>query len=167
MITYSKILQHTKKEGIFIDNWSPDCRIYKKKLSSSFLKNAKFVDMDQITSKNYNKSSWMQVNKILLTRNRSEQFPSFFVCTFQWNQTTMGRSRVSNAYQFLKILPNCVDSVLLHCFLWLLKLRVKIFRKHSHRICWNFAIMEAIMAGTYSRKRFLQKTPGTEKHKDK
>ena len=25
--------------------------------------------------------------------------------------------------------------------------------------------MEAIMAGTYSLKRFLQKTPGTEKHK--
>ena len=27
--------------------------------------------------------------------------------------------------------------------------------------------MEAIIAGTYSLKRFLQKTPGTEKHKDK
>ena len=37
----------------------------------------------------------------------------------------------------------------------------------SHRISSNFAIMEAIMAGTYSLKRFLQKTPGTEKHNDK
>ena len=27
--------------------------------------------------------------------------------------------------------------------------------------------MEAIMAGTYSLKRFPQKTPSTEKHKDK
>ena len=31
----------------------------------------------------------------------------------------------------------------------------------------NFAIIEAIMAGTNSLKRFLKKTPGTEKHKDK
>ena len=43
----------------------------------------------------------------------------------------------------------------------------ELFRKRSHIICSNFAIMEAIMAGTYSLKRFLQKTPGTEKHKDK
>ena len=41
------------------------------------------------------------------------------------------------------------------------------FRKRSHRISSNFAIMEVIMAGAYSLKRFLQKTPGTEKHKDK
>ena len=34
--------------------------------------------------------------------------------------------------------------------------------------CSNFAIIEAIMAGTYSLNRFLQKkTPSTEKHKDK
>ena len=39
-------------------------------------------------------------------------------------------------------------------------------RKRSHRISLNLAIMEAIMAGTYPLKRFLQKTPGTEKHKD-
>ena len=31
----------------------------------------------------------------------------------------------------------------------------------------NFAIIEAIKAGTYSLNRFLNKTPGTEKHKDK
>ena len=87
-----------------------------KNLSSGFLENAKFVDMDQITSKNCNKISWMQVNKILLTRDRSEQFPSFFVSSFQWNQTTMGWSRVSKAHQFLKILATCVDSMLFHCF---------------------------------------------------
>ena len=103
-------------QGIFIDNWSPDCRIYRKKLSSAFLKNAKFLGMDQITSKNYNKSSWMQVNNILPTRDRSEQFPSFFVCSFQCNQTTMGWRRVSKAYQFLKMLANCVDSMVFHCF---------------------------------------------------
>ena len=47
------------------------------------------------------------------------------------------------------------------------KLRFKIVRKRSHRICPNFDIIEAIMAGTNSLKRFLKKTPGTEKHKDK
>ena len=31
----------------------------------------------------------------------------------------------------------------------------------------NFAIIEAIMAGTYSLKPFLKNTPGTEKHKNK
>ena len=51
-----------------------------KKLSSSFLKNAKFVGLDQITRKNCNKSIWMQVNKILLTRDRPEQF-LFSSCT--------------------------------------------------------------------------------------
>ena len=54
-----------------------------KNLSSGFLKNAKIVGMDQITCKNCNKSSWMQVNKILLTRDRPEQFSSFFVRSFQ------------------------------------------------------------------------------------
>ena len=49
----------------------------------------------------------------------------------------------------------------------ILKTAFLIFRKRSHRICSNFAIMGAIIAGTYSLKRFLQKTPGTEKHKDK
>ena len=43
----------------------------------------------------------MQVNKILITRDRPEQFPSFFVHSFQWNQTTMRRRRVSKAYRFL------------------------------------------------------------------
>ena len=39
----------------------------------------------------------------------------------------------------------------------ILKLRFKIFRKRSHRICSNFAIIEAIMTGTYSLKRFKKK----------
>ena len=46
-----------------------------KNLSSGFLKNAKFVGVYQITCKNCNKSSWMQVNKILLTLDRPEKFP--------------------------------------------------------------------------------------------
>ena len=50
-----------------------------KNSSSGFLINAKFVAVDQITCKNCNKSSWMQVNKILLTRDRPEQCSSFFV----------------------------------------------------------------------------------------
>ena len=96
-----------------------DLRILKfiKKLSSGFLKNAKFVGMDQITCKNCNKSCWMQVNKILLARDRPEQFSSFCVRSFQWNQTTMRWRRFSKAYHFLKILANCVDSMLFHFFM--------------------------------------------------
>ena len=93
--------------------------------------------------------------------------PLFFVRSFQWNQTTMRWSRVSKAYHFLKILANCVDSMLFHCFYdsWNF---VSIFPNHSYRICSNFALIEAIMAGTYSLKRFLKKkTPSTEKRKDK
>ena len=101
----------------FIGNWSRDCQIYKKKkLSSGFLKNAKIVGMYQITCNNCNKSSWMQFNKILLTRDRPEQFPSFLVCSFQWSQTTMRWSRVSKAYHFLKKIANCVDSTVFYCF---------------------------------------------------
>ena len=58
----------------------------------------------------------MQVNKILLTCDRPEQFPSFFVCSFQWNQTTLRWSRVPKAYHFVKILANCAASMLFHCF---------------------------------------------------
>ena len=87
-----------------------------KNLSSGFWKNAKFLSMDQITSKNCIKSIWMQVNKILLNRDRPEKFPSFFVCSFQWNQTTMRWSSVPKAYHFLKILANCAASMLFHCF---------------------------------------------------
>ena len=68
-------------QDIFIDDWSQDCQIYiyiYKKVSSGFLKNAKLVGMVQITCNNCNKSSWMQVNRILLTRDRPDQFSSFF-----------------------------------------------------------------------------------------
>ena len=41
---------------------------------------------------------------------------SFFARSFQCNQTTMRWSRVSKAYHFPKILANCVDSMLFHCF---------------------------------------------------
>ena len=84
--------------------------------------------------------------------------------SFQWNQTTMRWSRFPKACHVLKILANCVDSMLFHCFYDSLKLRFKILPKRSHRICSNFAIIKAIMVGTYSLRRFLRKTPGTEKH---
>ena len=50
-----------KLVGYIIDNWSRDCEVYKENLSSGFFNNAKFVGMDQITSKNCDKSSGMQV----------------------------------------------------------------------------------------------------------
>ena len=103
--------------------------------------------------KNCNKRSWM----ILLTRDRLEQFSSLFVLSFQWNQTTMRWSSVSQAYHFLKKLANCVDSMLISLFLWCLKLRFKIFRKRYHSIFSHFAIIEAVMSGTNSLKRFLKK----------
>ena len=87
-----------------------------KKFIERFLEKCEIFSVEQITSKNCIKSIWMQVNKILLARDRSEQFPSFFVCSFQWNQSTMRWSRVPKAYHFLKILANCVDSMLFHCF---------------------------------------------------
>ena len=73
-------------------------------------------------------------------------------------------------YQSLSFFLKYQRNVWLACYFtvfMILKMHFKIFRKRSHRICSNFATMEAIMAGTYSLKRFLQKTPGTEKHKDK
>ena len=60
---------------------------FMKKIIEPFLENAKIIGMEQITCKNCNKSSSMQVNKILLTRDRPEQFPSFLVRS--WNQTTI------------------------------------------------------------------------------
>ena len=53
-----------------------------RNFSNGFLKNEKFVGVDQITCKNCNKSSWMQVNKILLTHDRPQQFPSFLYSVF-------------------------------------------------------------------------------------
>ena len=98
-------------KAFLVFNVLETCRVF---VSHGFLKNAKFVGMDQITFKNCNKSSWIQVSKILLTRNRPEQFPSFFF--FQWNQTTMRWCCISKAYHFLKMLPNCVDGILFHYF---------------------------------------------------
>ena len=49
----------------------------------------------------------------------------------------------------------------------ILKTCFKKFPKCSHRLCSNFAIIEAIMVGTYSLKPFVKNTPGTEKHKNK
>ena len=49
----------------------------------------------------------------------------------------------------------------------ILKTLFQIFPKRFHKICSNFAVIETIMAGKYSLKRFLKKTPSTEKHKDK
>ena len=72
--------------------------------------------MDQITYTNCNKRSRMRVNKILLSRDRPEQFPSFLEGSFQWYQTTMRWSRFSKACHFLRILANFVDSMLFHCF---------------------------------------------------
>ena len=138
-------------------------KFIKKNLSNSFFNNVKFVGMDQITLKNCNKSSWMQVNQICLTRDRPEQFPSFFVRGFQRKQTTMRWSRVSKAYHFLNISANCADSMLFHCFYDSWNFVSKYFQ--NALICSNFAIIEAIMAGTYSLEWFLKKTPSTEKQK--
>ena len=103
----------------------------------------------------------MRVNKILISRDRPEQFPSFFACSFQWNQAAFPKLIIFLKYQRIVWLA-CYFTVFM-----ILKMHFKIFRKRSHRICSNFAIMEATMAGTYSLKRFLQKSPGTEKHEDK
>ena len=55
-----------KLQEIFIDDSSRDCRIYKKNLSSGFLKNAKFVGMDQITSKTVTKAAECKLIKFFL-----------------------------------------------------------------------------------------------------
>ena len=52
-----------------------------KNLSSSFLNNANFLGMDQITSKSCNKSSWMQANKILLTHDLPSWSIPLLFCT--------------------------------------------------------------------------------------
>jgi len=48
-----------------------------------------------------------------------------------------------------------------------LKLRFGMFRERYHSIFSNFAMVEAVVAGSGSLKRFLKKTRGTEKHNDK
>ena len=81
----------------------------------------------------------MQVNKILLTRDRPEQFPSFFVRSFQWYQTTRA------AFPNLIIFLNIQLIVWIACYFTVFM---------TLRIFSNFAI---IMAGTNSFKRFLKK----------
>ena len=105
----------------------------------------------------------MQVDKILLTRDRPEQFASFFVRSFQWNHTIMTSSRVLKAYHFLKISANCVW---LTCYFTVFMILKTSFQNISKTLSQN-TIIEPIMAGTYFLKQFLKKTPGTEKHKDK
>ena len=142
------------------------CRVF---VSHGFLKNAKFVGMDQITCKNCNKSSWIQVSKILLTRNRPEQFPSFFF--YQWNQTTMRWCCISKAYHFLKMLPNCVDSIQFHYF-------YDSFKKNFILKYFENGLIEFVQTLPWLRQLwqihtplsdFFKKTPGTvtEKLKDK
>ena len=137
-----------------------------KKLSSGFLKSAKFVGVDQITFKNCDKSSWIQVNKILLTLDRPEQFFFFLYAVFSGIKLLWDEAAFPKLIIFLK--NQLIEWIACYSlFSWCLKLPSKIFRKRSHRICSNFDIIEAIMAGTNSLKRFLKKTLGTEKHKDK
>ena len=58
--------------------------------------------------------------------------------------------------------------MLFHCFYDSKNLFQNISKMLSQNLfCSNFAIIEAIMAGTYSLKPFLENTPGTEKHKNK
>jgi len=45
--------------------------------------------------------------------------------------------------------------------------KLVIYYNITATLCSNVAIIEAIMAGTYSLKRFLKNTPSREKHKDK
>ena len=57
----------------------------------------------------------MQVNKILLTRDRSEQFPLF--CTqFSMESNHYEIKLRFQSLSFFNIYANCVDSMLFHCF---------------------------------------------------
>ena len=83
-----------------------------KKFIERFLEKCEIFSMEQITSKNCIKSIWMQVNKILLTRDRQEQLPYFFVSVFNginplWDEA---------AFPKRVILANCAASMLFHCF---------------------------------------------------
>ena len=84
-----------------------------KKLSSGFLINEKFVGMEQITCKNCNKSSWMQVYKIILTRARPEQPSSFLFAVFNGIKPLWDEASFPKLIIILKILANCVDSYIL------------------------------------------------------
>ena len=57
--------------------------------------------------------------------------------------------------------------MLFHCFYDAQNFVSKYFEIALIEFVQTYTIMEAIMAGTNSLKRFLKKTPGTEKHEDK
>ena len=57
----------------------------------------------------------MQVNKILLTRNRPEQF-SLFLMQFSVESNHYEMKPRFQSYHFLKKSATCVDSMLFHCF---------------------------------------------------
>ena len=94
-----KVLETCRKYFLKID---PEIVEFRKNLSSGFWKNAKFLGMDQITSKNCIKSSWMQVNKIFLTRHRPEQFPSFFYAVFNGIKPLWDEAAIPKLIIFLK-----------------------------------------------------------------
>ena len=153
-----------KLQGIFyIHDWLGICEVYKKNYRVVFWIMRNLYAWAKLRAKTVRKAAECRLIKFFLLAIAQSHSPHF-VRSFQWNQTTMRWSRFSKAYHVLKVLANCVDSMLFHCFYDSLKLRFKILPKHSHRICSNFAIIKAIMVGTYSLRRFLQKTPGTEKH---
>ena len=103
-------------QEIFIDNWSPDCRIYKKIYRVVFWKMRNLKAWTKLRPKTITKAAECRSITFFLLTIAPSNFPLFFVCSFQWNQTTTGWSRVSKAYQFLKILANCMNSMLFHCF---------------------------------------------------
>ena len=86
LIAYSLIYKvaQTRERARRSRSLAREIRIIKfiKKFMERFLENAKFLGMDQITSKNCIKSNWMQVNKILLTRDRPEHIPLLFCMQF-------------------------------------------------------------------------------------
>ena len=73
-----------------------------KKFSERFFEKCEIVAMDQITSKTCIKSSWMQVNKILLTRDRPEQFPSFLYPVFNGIKPLWDEAAFRKLISFLK-----------------------------------------------------------------
>ena len=103
-------------QGMFIDNWSRDCQIYKKHYRAVFWKMWNLLAWTKFREKTVTKTAECKLLKFFLLAIARSNSPLFFVRSFQWNQTTMRWSRVSQAYHFLKNLANCVDSMLFHCF---------------------------------------------------
>ena len=91
-----------------------------------------------------NLQTWTKLRAKAVTKAAECKLIKFFVLAIAQHNSPL--------FHFLKKLANCVDSLLFHCCY-----DFKIFRKRSHTICSNFAIIEAIVAGTNSLKRFLKK----------